>query len=228
VAADLVLNATKAPLPHVQKLVLIILAGFAAADGTRCFPGEETLTQECGLAATGVRRATRWLEDAGWLARVRVGRRMEYLLDAPRLRALRRLTASAPLADTERSASGSCQGSSQYPSERATGSAPLAVGPTGSAVRPMPARPSTDSSADASPTQSLGWRPARRQDGPQRVGAELPESVRVAHALQVLREVPGTGTGEAARLCRVSVAAIEAAMVAQRDEVLSAGGRVHR
>jgi hypothetical protein len=67
-----------------------------------------------------------------------------------------------------------------------------------------------------------------RDQGPQRIATELPESVRVGHALQILREVPGTGIGEAARLLSVSVAAIEAALMAQRAEVVAAGGRVHR
>jgi hypothetical protein len=93
---------------------------------------------------------------------------------------------------------------------------------------PSAAGPHADTAPAEQPAQSLGWRPARRATGPQRISSELPEALRIAHALQVLREVPDTGLGEAARMCRVSVAAIEAAMVAQRAELLAAGGRVHR
>jgi hypothetical protein len=112
VSITLVLCALEAPLPHVDKLTLIILADRAADDGTGCRPGLTYLSKRIGLAVSGVRAATIRLEDAGWLVRVAMGQRVHYLLDAPKLCALRSRVVSAPLTDPERSAQGSCSGSS--------------------------------------------------------------------------------------------------------------------
>lgn len=60
-------------------------------------------------------------------------------------------------------------------------------------------------------------RTAAHARGPGRLVPELPEAIRVAHAIEVMRADPATGVGDAARIFRVSVAAIEAAIGAQSE-----------
>jgi hypothetical protein len=84
----LVAAALLTGLPYRDQLVLVHLADHAADDGTSCRPSVDRLAKRCGMCRTAVMDATAALEVARWLVRVRIGKRVHYLIDAPRLVAL--------------------------------------------------------------------------------------------------------------------------------------------
>lgn len=61
-------------LPPRARLLAFVLSTWMAADGTKCYPGQDAIAAACGWTdPTTVRRATTELEDAGYIQVVRYG-----------------------------------------------------------------------------------------------------------------------------------------------------------
>jgi hypothetical protein len=103
----LVLGALESGLPYREQIVLVQLASYARKDGTECRPGIIRLAKRCGMHRTVVMKATARLEELGWLVRVHMGKRVHYLLDAPRLVALSDRTSRHKRPDQSLRATGS-------------------------------------------------------------------------------------------------------------------------
>jgi CTP-dependent riboflavin kinase len=62
-------------VPAVPKLVLIAIANRADGDGDNAYPGQKAIANVASMSVRTVQRHTAWLEERGYLTRIRRSRK---------------------------------------------------------------------------------------------------------------------------------------------------------